>query len=76
MVKSDFFFTVSTSNVGVDRPALDGPWANEGNLDNEVVELAWLEPGQRGHLGTGFHLEYAHSVGAVEHGIHLGVIEP
>ena len=76
MVKSDFFLTVSTSNIGVDRAALDRTWANEGNLDDEVVELAWLEPRQGGHLGTGLHLEHAHSVGAGEHGVHLGVIEP
>ena len=34
----DGLLAVAAADVGVDRPALDGPGADEGHLDHQVVE--------------------------------------
>src|SRR5262249_51069172 len=61
-------------DVRVDRAALDGAGADQRDLDHEVVEGAWLQPGQGGHLGAGFDLEHPDRVGLAEHLVDLGVV--
>ena len=51
------------------RPALDRPGADQGNLDDEVVEAPRLEPRQRRHLCPRLDLEHADRVGTAEHGV-------
>jgi hypothetical protein len=58
----------------VHRAALDGSGADEGDLDDQVVEGAGLQPGQGGHLGPALDLEHPDRVGRAEHGVDLGVL--
>ena len=57
------------AQVGVHHVALDGPGADHGHLDGEVVELGWLMPRQHGHLRPAFDLEGAERVGLLDHGV-------
>jgi hypothetical protein len=50
----------------VDHPALDGPGADDRDLDDEVVEAARGVAGERGHLRAALHLEEPHRVGLVQ----------
>ena len=59
----------------MDGAALDGAGPDERDLHHEVVEGAWFEAGQGGHLGSGFHLEHAHRVTAAQHLVDLRVGE-
>jgi hypothetical protein len=67
------FQTLPAAQVGMDHVALNGAWANDGNLDHEVVEIVGVQAWQHGHLGTGFHLEYAHAVAPLQHVISLWI---
>ena len=68
----DLLLPVAAPDVGVHRPALDGAGADERHLDHQVVERAGPQPGQRGHLGPGLHLEHPDRVGPAEHVVDLG----
>src|SRR5690349_20956078 len=61
------FTTLLAPNVGMDRVALDWSWTDDGNLDDEVVEVLWARPGQRLHLGAGLDLEHADGVRGAPH---------
>ncbi len=65
---------VAAADVGVHRTALDRAGADQRHLDHEVVELARLEPRQRGHLGPRLDLEHADGVGPAEHGVDVVVL--
>ena len=67
MKVDDRLSTVATPDVGMHRPTLDGPGANEGHLDHQVVEAAGPRAGQGGHLGPTLNLEYADGVGGTDH---------
>ena len=54
--------------------ALDRSGADDGHLDDEIVEVLRLEPGQHAHLRAGFHLEDAHAVGVLEHRVGVRVL--
>ena len=54
-------------DVRVHRAALDRAGADERDLDDEVVEAARLEPGQRADLGPALDLEDADRVGPAQH---------
>ena len=58
---------VLAADVGVHRVALDRPGPDQRDLDDQVVELARLEPGQGGHLGPGLDLEHPDGVGGAQH---------
>ena len=58
------------AEVGVDGPALDRPGADQRHLDDDVVEGAGSQPGQRGHLGPALDLEHADGVGGAEQVVH------
>ena len=45
------------ADVGVDGVALNGPWADEGDLDDDVVERLGTQTGQGGHLRARLDLE-------------------
>ncbi len=62
---------VLATDVGVHRAALDGTGADDGDLDDEVVERLGLETWQRRHLGPTLHLEDAHRVGLAKHLVDL-----
>ena len=53
---------VAPAQVGMDRTSLDRAGADEGDLDDEVVEAARPQPGQRGHLRPALDLEDPHRV--------------
>jgi hypothetical protein len=54
--------------------ALDRAGPHDGDLDDQVVIIAGLEPGQHAHLGAGLDLEHPHRVGRAEHVVHLRVL--
>ena len=53
--------------IGVDHATLNRSRAHDGHLDHQIVEAAWLETWQHGHLGTRFNLEHADRVSRREH---------
>ena len=65
---------LAAPDVGVHRPALDGPGPDERHLHHQVVERLGPQPGQRGHLRPRLDLEHAHRVGPAQHGVDLGVL--
>ena len=60
--------------IGMHHLADDGTGANEGDFHHEVVEGGWLEARQCGHLCAGFHLEDAHGIGGLQHGVDRRII--
>jgi hypothetical protein len=70
-------FAVAAADVGVDRAALDRAGSDEGDFDDEIVELAWPKPGECGELGAGFHLEHSDRVRGAQHVVHgrVGEVE-
>ena len=65
------FLSVTTTNVGMHRAALNRTRTNECDLHHKVVKPAWLQARKRGHLCARFNLKHTHRVGATQHGIHL-----
>ena len=47
--------------------ALDRPWADDGDLDHQVVELLRAQAWQHGHLCARFDLEHTDGIGAADH---------
>ena len=74
MQVGDVLLAVAPPDVGMDGVALDGPGADEGHLDGQVVEAAGLHPGQGAHLGPGLHLEHPHGVGPAQQVVDLGLL--
>ncbi len=70
----DGFFFLAAAHVGVHHFADDGAGADDGDLDDEVVEAAWGVAGDGGHLGAAFDLEHADGVGAAEGVVDFGVV--
>ncbi len=58
----DLLATPCPVDVRVHRAALDGPGPDQGDLDDDVVELPGLQARQRRHLRAGLHLEHPHGV--------------
>ena len=65
----DRLLAVAPADVRVHRAALDRAGPDQRDLDDEVVEPARLEPGQRRHLGPRLDLEHADGVGPAQHGV-------
>ena len=63
----DRLVAAAAAQIGVHHVALDGAGAHDGDLDDEIVEAARLQPGQHVHLRPAFHLEHADRVGAAQH---------
>jgi hypothetical protein len=53
------FLAVAAAQIGVHHVALDRAGADDGHLDDEVVELARFQARQHVHLRAAFHLEHA-----------------
>ena len=66
----DRLLTGAPPQVRMHHLALDGPRPDERDLDDEVVEVARLQPWQRVHLRAALHLKDAHRVGAAEVVVH------
>ena len=71
MEVGDRLLAVAPADVRVHRPALDRARPDQRHLDDEVVELPRLEPGQRGHLRPRLDLEHADGVGPAQHLVDL-----
>src|SRR3546814_2983249 len=54
--------------------ALDRTRPHNGDLDDEVVELARLQARQHGHLRAALDLEHANGIGATQHIVDGGVL--
>ncbi|CAG7402834.1 hypothetical protein PICSAR7_04402 [Mycobacterium avium subsp. paratuberculosis] len=69
---------IAPPDVGMHRPALDGPGTDQRHLHHQVVEHPGLQPRQGGHLRARLHLEHADGIGAGQHLVHrrLGQVEP
>ena len=68
---------VAPPDVGVHRPALDGPGTDQRDLHHQVVEDPRPQARQGGHLRPRLHLEHADGIGAGQHLVHrrLGEVE-
>ena len=60
---ADLLQAVAAAQEGVDHAALDGPGADDGHRDDEVVEAARPQPGEQRHLRPRLDLEDADGVG-------------
>ena len=78
VVVDDRIYVVAPPDVGVHRPALDGPGTDQRDLHHQVVEDPRLKSRQGGHLRPRLHLEYADGIGACQHLVHrrFGEVEP
>ncbi len=65
---------LAPAEEGVDHVPEDGPGADEGDLDGEVVEALRLQPGEQVHLRPALHLEDADRVRLTEHPVHRRVL--
>ena len=74
MQVGDLLAPQPAADVGVDGVALDGAGADEGDLDDDVVELLGAQPGQSGHLGTRLDLEDPNRVRGREQPVDGGVL--
>ncbi len=54
--------------------ALDRARADDGDLDDEIVEASRLQPRQHVHLRAALHLEHADGVGLAQHVVHGGIV--
>ncbi len=62
-----FFQTVAPAQVGMHHVALYRTWANDGHLYRQVVQLAWFQARQHGHLRAALDLEHADRVRTLYH---------
>ena len=51
----------------MDHVSLDGAGADNGHLDDQIIEGPRFQPGQHGHLGPAFHLEDPDGIGLAQH---------
>src|SRR5690606_24399392 len=65
---------IATAQIGVDHVALDRAGADDGDLDDEVVEGARAQPREHRHLGPALDLEHADGVGLAQHVVGGGVL--
>ena len=70
MVVDNRVDTVAPPDVRMHRAALDGPGADQRDLDHQVVEHPRPQPRQGGHLRAGLHLEHPDRIGAGQHFVH------
>ena len=70
----DGLVATAAAQVWVHHVALDRAWTHDGDLDDEVVEAAGLQPRQHVHLRPALHLEHADGIGAAEHVVDLRIV--
>ena len=71
----DGVLAVAPAEVGVDHVALDGAGADNRHLDDQIVEVPWLQPRQHRHLGAAFNLKDPDRVRVTDHVVDGGVAE-
>ena len=62
------------AQVRVHASTLDGPRANEGDLDDEVIKLTRLEARQSRDLCARLHLEHPHGIAPAQHVVQRRVL--
>jgi hypothetical protein len=67
-------FSIPPIEIGMDHFPNDGPRADDGDLDDDVIKALRLHARQRGHLRSAFDLENAHGIGLLKHLVSGGVI--
>src|SRR3546814_4508775 len=70
----DLLLALAPAQVGMHHVALDRTRPHNGDLDDEVVELARLQARQHGHLRAALDLEHANGSGATQHIVDGGVL--
>ena len=68
------FASGAAIQVGMHHLSDDGAGADDGDFDDQVVELLGLESRQRRHLRPRLDLEHADGVGGAQHAVDLGII--
>src|SRR5690606_21190652 len=71
----DGLVAAAAAEVGVDHVALDGAGADDGDLDDEVVELPRAEAREHGHLSPALDLKDANRVGFADGVVDGGIVE-
>ena len=66
--------SAAAAQVWMHHVALDRPRPHDRDFDDQVVEVRRLEARQHGHLRPRFHLENAHAVGALQHGVGCRIV--
>ena len=60
----------------MDHAALDRSGPHDGHLDDEVVIVLRLEPGQHRHLRPALDLEHADRIGLAQHVVDRRIVGP
>jgi len=68
--KIDRLFLVAAAQIGVDHIPLDRPGPNNRDLNDQIIKLPGLQPGEHVDLGTAFHLKGADAVALLQHLVH------
>ena len=66
-------FTVSSPQIRMHHATLDRPGSHDRYLNDKVIELFGLEPGQHRHLRPGLDLEHPDRIRTANHFVGLGV---
>ena len=66
--------SLPAAQVGMHHVSLDRARPHDRDLDHQVVVIGGLQARQHRHLRARFDLEHAHRVGALDHGVGLGVL--
>ena len=70
---SDRLLLCRAAQIGMHHVALDRSGPHDRHLDDEIVELLWLQPRQHAHLRAAFDLEHAERIRAAEHAVDGGI---
>src|SRR3546814_20511263 len=68
----DLLLALAPAQVGMHHVALDRTRPHNGDLDDEVLELARLKARQHGHLRTALDLEHDNGIGRHQHNLDGG----
>ena len=72
--EGDGLLAAAAAKIGVDHVALNGAGSDDGDLDDEIVETAGLEPRQHVHLRPALDLEHADRIRPAQHVVDDGVV--
>ena len=64
------FLAIASTQIGMHHVTLYGSGTDNGNLDHQIVVVAWFQARQHGHLRPGFNLEYTNGVRLLDHVVH------
>src|ERR1700742_1977608 len=66
-----FLLPLPASHIGMHHLSDDWAGADDGNLNNKIVELLRIIAWQRRHLRAALDLEHPHSIGLLKNAINL-----